>query len=58
MCGEYWTYLKLDILMHLELEKLEQKEKISIKLRSLGEQSNFLFISVFLSDIEQLLNVA
>lgn len=29
MCGEGWTYLKLNILLHPELEKLEQEENES-----------------------------
>lgn len=32
MCGEGWTYLKLNILMHPELEKLEQEENESFKI--------------------------
>lgn len=32
MYGEGWTYLKLNILMHPELEKWEQEENESFKI--------------------------
>lgn len=53
MCREGRTYLKLNILMHPELEKLEQ-EVNPLKLCNPGELSYFLLISVFPSDLVQL----